>query len=230
MNDNYVHDLNTFQSLQKRARLFMILSPIIVIVGVITLYTLVSMVIASFGTFSMTYVCEGVDENWLVSHPFKTEGLPLKVKAGTEYTLEPVTIEGYQFQGWYVNGRTSALKDNVLKYSDTSSSYLGGMNIFSDRKVSARYEPIDYSVMFDLNGGNIVVDSNSSFDGKKYLRNKTTGIIFTTYICTEKEFNLPLATKDGKTFAGWENKNGGDLVVSCTPSSCKSYTLVAKWS
>lgn len=230
MNDNYHQDLDTFQSLQKKAKAFKIVLPIVIVAAVFMVPTMISIMILPFISFSMTYECEGVDEQWLASHPFNTSRLPSKVKAGTEYTLEPTVIDGYEFKGWFVNGKSTALKNNVLEYSDIASSYISGPSIWFDRKVSARYEPIKYNALFDLGGGKILVNSDSTFDGKKYYKNNNNGLVFTSFICVEKEFELPQAVKDGKVFGGWENKNDGGLITSCTPSLCKSYALVAKWS
>lgn len=82
---------------------------------------------------------------------------------------------GYSFEGWYYNN--SLIKDDTV------------MNSASNHEIKADWKVIDYSITYNLNGGNL-----SSPISKYNIETET--------------FTLPNPTREGYTFTGWTGDNG----------------------
>lgn len=225
MNDNYQHDVELLDKLRKRVHRARVLIPLISVFGGLGLYVVVSMMVLSFIPVTPNYVCEGVDANWLVNHPFDVEELPKKIESSKSYVLSEPSIIGYKFIGWFVNDGTylKKLEDNTLELSIYGSS---GFTVFQN-KVTARYEPIQYSVSLFLDGGGI--DTPPQTTNNKHRFTIVDGYAVTSFICVDEEFNLPTALKDGFTFDTWKDSITGVTYDKCTPSTCINYNLTVQW-
>lgn len=169
-------------------------------------------------TYDLQYKVEGVDESWLNSHPFDTSSLP-QTRKGSETIALPengVAISGYKFTGWYYNYATKPLKDNKLTSRVRSKNVL-----------TAKYEIVTYRVELNAAGGTL---SSNTFDGHTYAPMLSSKYL-TTFVCLDRTFNLPTATKDSYTFNanGWKDSDG-NYYLSIDPSTCMSYSLTAEWS
>ena len=89
-------------------------------------------------------------------------------------TLPISEKEGYNFIGYKVNNNT---------YNNRID-----LSIINNQTVYATYEPINYNITYDLNGG-VINNLKETYN-------------------TEEEFILPNPEKEGYTFIGWTGSNG----------------------
>ena len=108
----------------------------------------------------------------------------IPVNYGGSYSLPDASRNGYTFDGWY--------DSNSRRYSS------GTYNLTSDLFLTAKWTIVNYSISYELNGG----EANS-------LKPSYT---------VEESFTLPLPSKTGYTFIGWNTSN------SSTGAS-KSYSI-----
>ena len=99
--------------------------------------------------------------------------------------------DGYTFNGWY-------------------NSNEGGQTITSTKTFKAIYEKVEYSITYELDGGN----NNSS--------NPTTYTVEDNVI-----FANP--TKEGYTFVGWYLEENYQISIKSTNGKYENLTLYAKW-
>ena len=109
-------------------------------------------------------------------------------------SLHAPSRTGYIFKGWYM-GENRVLAIPVV----TTGNVV----------VSAKWEPITYTIDFDTNGG---LPTLSSID----------------YTIESDSFTLQEITKAGYTFDGWYN--GETKVTEITTGTYGNMTLVAKWT
>lgn len=109
-------------------------------------------------------------------------------------SLHAPSRTGYIFKGWYMG------ENRVLAIPVGTTG-----NVV----VSAKWEPITYTIDFDNNGG---LPTLSSID----------------YTIESDSFTLQEITKVGYTFDGWYN--GETKVTEITTGTCGNMTLVAKWT
>ena len=109
-------------------------------------------------------------------------------------SLHAPSRTGYIFKGWYMG------ENRVLAIPVGTTG-----NVV----VSAKWEPITYTIDFDTNGG---LPTLSSID----------------YIIESDSFTLQEITKAGYTFDGWYN--GETKVTEITTGTYGNMTLVAKWT
>ena len=109
-------------------------------------------------------------------------------------SLHAPSITGYIFKGWYMG------ENRVLAIPVGTTG-----NVV----VSAKWEPITYTIDFDTNGG---LPTLSSID----------------YTIESDSFTLQEITKAGYTFDGWYN--GETKVTEITTGTYGNMTLVAKWT
>ena len=116
---------------------------------------------------------------------------------------------GYDFIGWYQDSGTTLL----------SSANVDATVITGDTTFTAQYSPIEYTVTYDINGGDAGTTDNSShvYDADKNLT--TNGY-----------------TKTGYTFEGWATTAGGAVaytdaqsVKNLTDVDGDTVTLYAVW-
>ena len=115
--------------------------------------------------------------------------------------LKDVSKKGYTFKGWYIK------EDNKMfvLYS------LGVDLLFDgDLTVYAIFEPIEYKITYDTNGG-----LNSSSNPKIYT-------IETYAYLTEP-------TKNGYIFEGWYDENGNKVLAIVGSKQTGDLKLIAKW-
>ena len=105
--------------------------------------------------------------------------------------------EGYNFVGWYINDEEYNFDSPVKK----------------DTKIEAKYELIQYTINYDLDGGN---DPNNA----------------TEYNVETDTFNLVNPVKEGYIFDGWTESNGDtpQKIVTITKGSYGNKTFVAHFS
>ena len=116
-------------------------------------------------------------------------------------SLPTTTREGYTFQGWYTE------MEGGIPVSEALSS------ISADLILYAHWTINDYTLTYDVNGGNAL-----STDHKEVTYNTAYG-------------ELPTPTRTGYTFAGWYTQAiGGDAVSSETIMGAADVTIHAHWT
>ncbi len=126
---------------------------------------------------------------------------------GSTLTDIPIpTKKGYDFRGWYAN---SAL---------TGASYVNGI-IWDQDKASessptitlyAKWELAEYTINFDINGGNNPVS-------------------IIKYTITTDSFTLPTIEKNGLDNRGWVNTNTNLVITEIEKGSVGNLNLRANW-
>ncbi|WP_155593415.1 InlB B-repeat-containing protein [Lysinibacillus cavernae] len=112
-------------------------------------------------------------------------------------TLEPIKA-GHTFGGWYTSGT-----GNTPFSFDTA--------ITGDTVVYAKWNPVTYTVSFDVGGGSAVSSQTITYGEK----------------ATEP---TPEPTKDGYTFGGWYTSGTGNTPFSFDTAITGDATVYAKWS
>lgn len=116
-------------------------------------------------------------------------------------SLPTTTREGYTFQGWYTE------MEGGIPVSEALSS------ISADLILYAHWTINDYTLTYDVNGGNAL-----STDHKEVTYNTAYG-------------ELPTPTRTGYTFGGWYTQAiGGDAVSSETIMGAADVTIYAHWT
>ena len=116
-------------------------------------------------------------------------------------SLPTTTREGYTFQGWYTE------IEGGIPVSEALSS------ISADLILYAHWTINDYTLTYDVNGGNAL-----STDHKEVTYNTAYG-------------ELPTPTRTGYTFGGWYTQAiGGDAVSSETIMGAADVTIYAHWT
>jgi uncharacterized repeat protein (TIGR02543 family) len=132
----------------------------------------------------------------------QTQVTSKKYTYGATYTSLPTpTLPGYNFVGWFINDS----QEKEIKENDP-------VNITSDIKVVAHWKAASYKVNFNVNGGDVTVDSKTVTFGQKYG-------------------NLPDASRVGYELLGWYTQvSGGDLITpASTVEITSTQTLYAHW-
>ena len=108
---------------------------------------------------------------------------------------------GYTFAGWSLrpDGR------------DAKKDYTIAAGNYGNKKLYAFYTPNNYTVTFDVNGGNP-------------LSNDTATVTYDGY------YSLPTPTRPGYEFAGWSRSKSKQIDSSGTWTIDKDVTLVANWN
>ena len=128
---------------------------------------------------------------------------PASVTTGVGDTLGSLptpTRNGYTFKGWYTASTSGTKVTEDRKYNGNTTVY-------------AQWTPIDYTITYDLDGGNVSSANRASYN------------IETTAI------TLRNPTKTGYTFAGWTGTNGmpaTTVVIQSGSTGDRSYT--AQWT
>ena len=118
MENSYERDLNLYKKLRKTLIILAILSPLIIL----TIFILAGVIYESFAGLHVSYICHGVEETWLVNHPFVTDDLPTTIKTNSSYTIVAPTIEGYKFSGWSIANDSKVYTDECLPTNALSSA------------------------------------------------------------------------------------------------------------
>ena len=137
--------------------------------------------------FSVTYELNGGTNSELNPTGFTS--------TTSEITLHPATKTGYEFAGWLLNG-------------EVVTSIPAGSN--KNITLVASWNAVEYSITYDLDGGQHEVDYPESFT------------------IESEEIVLKGATKAGYEFAGW--LLNGEVVTSIPAGSNESIALVASWN
>lgn len=113
------------------------------------------------------------------------------------------TRDGYRFIGW------STTSDGTVGYFDKASYTMGAAASIT---LYASWEPITYSISYDMQGGTI--------SGNK-----------TSYSVTTSTFTLPTPTKTGYSFLGWSGTDisGMQMTVTVSQGSIGNRSYTANW-
>ncbi|MEY2392604.1 InlB B-repeat-containing protein [Lysinibacillus capsici] len=125
--------------------------------------------------------------------------IPAQTIAHGEKATEPPspTKAGHTFVGWY----TSSMGNTAFNFDTT---------ITGDTIVYAKWNPVTYTVSFDVDGG--------------------TTIPAQTIAHGEKATEPPSPTKAGHTFVGWYTSSMGNTAFNFDTTITGDITIYAKWS
>lgn len=145
-------------------------------------------------TYNITYRINSTVDNTLTPKTYTIESTE------AERTLPvPPSRDGYTFRGWYSGGYEVGDPVDVIPSGTT-----GNLNYYG------AYEPIEYTVTFDPDGGSVT----PTF--KKVAYNSTYG-------------TLPTPTKENYSFIGWY-LDDVQITESSTYSTADNVTLKAKYA
>ena len=117
-------------------------------------------------------------------------------------TVNLITPEraGYIFSGWYYNG--SKIESGVWEYD-------------CDVTLTARWEAINYSITYHIDGGTLL---------DNYLETFT--------VLSDLPYTLPIPIKQGFNFVGWYETAdfSGEPITEIPKDSLRNYTLYAKYT
>lgn len=226
MKDNYKKDLEVNKKIKKTIRRIWSIPITCTIVSFVG-YLMVASIVQSTNGIPVHYKVRGVDKGWLSSHPLIDNAYPKKIKS--TITLPSPKIDGHKFEGWYTNTISQDVqKDNEININDGMLHRLFTYQL----DVYAKFTPTNYKIGLVLDNETTLNGMvNSSYDGHVYAQLPLTDIYTTTYICSDKVFSLPTASKPGKTFnpEGWKIKDTDTYITEVDPANCEDLTLVAEW-
>ena len=146
--------------------------------------------------YLVRYQYEGMYESGKVN--------PNYITYGDTVDLYPVRLTGYEFVGWF-NAKEGGTRVEVIDES----------NILQITWLYARFEPLDFEITLDADGG--------SFETPYGIKTVCTFIL--QY---GQAFEFPLCTREGYAFSGWTDENGNE-VAEITSLNIKNMTLTANW-
>ena len=117
-------------------------------------------------------------------------------------TVNLITPEraGYIFSGWYYNG--GKIESGVWEYD-------------CDVTLTARWEPINYSITYHTDGGTLPDNYSETYT-----------------VLSDLPYTLPIPIKQGFNFAGWYETAdfSGEPITEIPENSLRNYTLYAKYT
>ena len=117
-------------------------------------------------------------------------------------TVNLITPEraGYIFSGWYYNG--GKIESGVWEYD-------------CDVTLTARWEPINYSITYHTDGGTLPDNYSKTYT-----------------VLSDLPYTLPIPIKQGFNFAGWYETAdfSGEPITEIPENSLRNYTLYAKYT
>lgn len=124
----------------------------------------------------------------------------------TTYNIESENIaivnplkKGYTFIGWSINNS----KNYKINYVLSKGNY-------GNKNLSAKYKPNKYEIIFDVNGGNTILENKEVYFDSEYGE-------------------LPEPRKEGYTFIGWVNENGEEVNENTKYIEDNDIKLTATW-
>lgn len=119
------------------------------------------------------------------------------------FDLADATKNGYDFKGWY----SSADFTDDTKVTRVETSACKNITLY------AYFQLKEYSISYVLNSGTNPSD------------------VLTSYNVEDDDYTLPTPTREAYRFYGWYESNSfaGDALETIDTSTCKDYTLYAKW-
>ena len=117
-----------------------------------------------------------------------TSTTSVNVSYDSSYVLATSSRDYYSFDGWYLNNEL--VEDGIYKYTN-------------DIELVAKWTPVDYDIIYNLNGGSLG-------DGS-----------VTTYNILSNDINLVNPTKEGYVFIGWFGSSdfSGDAITKVASGS-----------
>ena len=111
--------------------------------------------------------------------------------------------EGYKFLGWY----------RVREVTSANYPFTDFTVIIENLELFAKWEIIEYSITYELNGGKFETEVNNVFN------------------INTNTFNLPAPKMDGYEFCGWYTSEDfeGDAVIQILKGTNRNLKLFAKW-
>ena len=153
---------------------------------------------------------------------------------GAESSSSQVPDDGYYFNG--------NIGNIVIKHSDELTSGTTYNTITApaqDVTLYARWEPVNYNITYDLQGGILsTANPNARWEPVNYnitydLQGGTLSTANpTTYNAETETFTLNNPTKTGYVFAGWTGSNGliPETTVTIPKGSYKDKAYIANWN
>ncbi len=227
MKDKYKTDLEVNKKIKKKIRSIWSI-PITCTIASFLGYLMVAAIVQSTNGIAVNYKVKGVDKGWLLSHPLVDNAYPKKIKSSI--ALPSPKIDGYEFDGWYTDYISQSIhKDNKININDGMFHRLFTYEL----DVYAKFSPAVFSIMLVLDSTSTLDNLvNNSYDGHSYTTTNYYVSVFTTnFVCYDKVFELPTASKPGKTFnpAGWKIKDTDTYITEIDPANCESYVLSPEW-
>lgn len=146
--------------------------------------------------YLVRYEYEGMYESGKVN--------PNYITYGETVVLYPVYRPGYEFVGWF-----------DAEEGGTRVEVITGNNILELEWLYARFEPLEFEITLDADGG-----SFATSDGAE--------TVYTYVLQYGQTFELPLCTRDGYAFLGWFDADGNEI-AEITSLNIKNMTLTAGW-
>ena len=146
--------------------------------------------------YLVRYVYEGIYEGQSAN--------PNYITYGEEVELLPVWLYGHEFAGWYTaeEGGSKVTVINKENIADITTLY-------------ARFEPLEYTITLDANGGSLQTA-------------KGAGEQYTFILRFGQSVELPVPEYGGYEFLGWENKSG-EYISRIDSTNICDMTLTAEW-
>jgi len=159
-------------------------------------------------TYTVSYVLQGEGEVTVSNAAWSSEFTPVTERSTKNDLVLPTASNllrsGYDFVGWYEDSAYTTPINNIAA------------GIAKDITVYAKWNPITYTITYELNGGNWV-----------------TGFTAETSITIEQNLTLPLAAslvKDGYNFTGWCSDSGlTNNISEITTGTSSNITVYAAW-
>ena len=142
----------------------------------------------------------------------------VQVTSGDTYKIpgDDSTKTGYKFIGWYLSTNPDATENSIAEYAPNIENNPTKIVTFY-----AKWEPIEYTVVFDGNGA----DASSSMASQEFKYDESKALNQNTFVRT------------GYTFTGWNTNADGTgttyadkaVVSNLTYTDGERFTLYAQW-
>lgn len=146
--------------------------------------------------YLVQYVYQGIYEGQSVN--------PNYITYGDVVELLPVWLYGHEFVGWYTE-----------KEDGSKVTIINKENILNITVLYARYEPLEYEIVLDANGGTVQTDDG---ENEELVYKMQFG----------QTLELPVPEYGGYNFIGWKSESG-EYVSEINATNICDMTLTAEW-